>query len=56
MGVEALLRWKHPVYGTRYPPLVIKLAEEGGFLMDLEESVVTRVLEERPAVLVDEKK
>ncbi len=45
-GVEALLRWEHPVYGVIYPPLTIKLAEEGGFLPDLEEDIMLRVLEE----------
>ena len=51
IGVEALLRWKHPIHGLLYPPLVIKLAEEGGFLATLEEAVLTRALEDRPAVL-----
>lgn len=27
-GVEALLRWNHPIYGFIYPPLIIALAEE----------------------------
>lgn len=31
VAVEALLRWDHPVGGLLYPPLVIALAEEGGF-------------------------
>lgn len=51
IGVEALLRWRHPIFGNLYPPLVIKLAEEGGFLASLEEAVVKQVLEDRPAVL-----
>ena len=51
IGVEALLRTKHPIYGNLYPPLVIKLAEEGGFLPTLEEAVVRKVLEDRPTVL-----
>lgn len=51
VGVEALLRWKHPAYGMLYPPLVVKLAEEGGFLPDLEEVVLTQALADRPAVL-----
>ncbi len=51
IGVEALLRWRHETYGVIYPPLIIKLAEEGGFLADLEEAIWTRALEERPAVL-----
>ncbi len=51
LGVEALLRWKHPLYGMLYPPLVIKLAEEGGFLPDLEEAVLAKAVDDRPAVL-----
>ncbi len=50
IGVESLLRWKHPVFGILYPPLVIKLAEEGGFLASFEEAVVKQVLEDRPLV------
>lgn len=51
IGVEALLRWKHPVYGMLYPPLVIKLAEEGGFLAGLEEAILTRAIADREKVL-----
>ena len=51
VGVEALLRWVHPVHGALYPPLVIKLAEEIGMLAELEEDVLIRALEDRPAVL-----
>jgi len=51
IGVEALLRWRHPIHGILYSPLVVKLAEEGGFLAELEEAVFLRALEERPAVL-----
>jgi EAL domain-containing protein (putative c-di-GMP-specific phosphodiesterase class I) len=50
IGVEALLRWNHPVFGMLYPPLVIKLAEDGGFLAELEEAIVRRVLDEADAV------
>ena len=50
VGVEALLRWKHPVYGPLYPPLAIKLAEDGGFLPELEEAVLRRALSDRPAI------
>jgi EAL domain-containing protein (putative c-di-GMP-specific phosphodiesterase class I) len=50
VGVEALLRWEHPVHGMLYPPLVIKLAEEGGFLPELEEMVLARSLSERTMV------
>ncbi len=51
IGVEALLRWKHPVYGMLYPPLVFKMAEEGGFLGAMEEAVWTRALDDRPIIL-----
>ena len=51
VGAEALLRWKHPVYGLLYPPIVVKLAKEGGFLPDLEEAVLTCALKDRPALL-----
>ena len=51
IGVEALLCWRHPVYGVLYPPLVFKLAEEGGFLGVMEEAVWSRALDGRPQVL-----
>ena len=51
MGVEALLRYEHPIIGIMYPPLVIKLAEDGGFLPELEEKILTKALEDRPLVL-----
>lgn len=51
IGVEALLRFNHPVIGILYPPLVIKLAEEGGFLEELEKKVLLKALEDRPSVL-----
>lgn len=44
IGVEALLRWIHPVYGGIYPPLIIKLAGESGILLELEESVFESVI------------
>ena len=51
MGVEALLRMKHPIYGMLYPPIVVKLAEEGGFLPELEETVLTKAMADREKVL-----
>lgn len=44
IGAEALLRWKHPVYGWIYPPLIIKLARENGSLLQLEMDVFRQVL------------
>lgn len=51
LGVEALLRWKHPVHGMLYPPLVLQLADEGGFLPELEEMVLRRALSQRERML-----
>ena len=50
VGAEALLRWMHPVHGSLYPPLVVKLAEDGGFLPELEEAVLTRAIGDLPKV------
>lgn len=47
VGAEALLRWNHPAYGMLYPPLVVKLAKEGGFLPALEEAVLQCALNDR---------
>lgn len=44
IGTEALFRWKHPVYGMLYPPLVIQIAEEDGTLLELEESIFLSVI------------
>lgn len=51
IGVEALLRYRHPLHGVLYPPMVIRLAEEGGFLTELEEAVIRQVLADRDRVL-----
>lgn len=36
MGVEGLLRWKHPACGYLYPPLILYLAYEDEYLHELE--------------------
>ena len=51
VGVEALMRWKHPYHGYLYPPLVVKLAGECGLLPELEEKVLRKVLDNRPQIL-----
>ena len=43
-GTEALLRWQHPAFGRIYPPLVIKLADEKGMLLELEKGIVEKVV------------
>lgn len=35
VGVEALLRWSHKIYGRVPPPLAISVAEEAGLIHDL---------------------
>ncbi len=50
VGAESLLRWINPVYGFMYPPLLIKLAQDGGFLPELEEEIMLRVLDEEEKV------
>lgn len=42
-GVEALLRWKHPVTGFIAPPVILALANEGGFLSELSSYLLNRV-------------
>lgn len=39
LGAEALLRWKHPLYGYIYPPFIMYLAKEGGILEELERRI-----------------
>jgi len=43
IGAEALLRWEHPTFGMMYPPLVIKLADEFGILLELEKYIFESV-------------
>lgn len=42
IGVEALLRWKHPILGMIYPPLIIKLAEEEKILVTAEKAIIEK--------------
>ena len=46
IGVEALLRWKHPLYGMVYPPLVVQIAEETENLLRLEENIFRTVYDD----------
>lgn len=51
IGAEALLRWKHPLYGMVYPPMIIKLAEETGQLECLEKAVYRTVIKDMDQLL-----
>lgn len=50
IGGEALLRYKHPVFGMLYPPLVIKIAEEAEIKDDLEKFVIRKALEDADTI------
>jgi diguanylate cyclase (GGDEF)-like protein len=45
-GVEALLRWRHPVRGTVYPDDFIPLAEQSYLMRQLTEYVIDAALEQ----------
>lgn len=50
-GAEGLLRWKHPIGGYIYPPLVIALALQEGILPQLEEEVIDLAGQALPEIL-----
>lgn len=48
-GVEALLRWRHPLYGRIPPPLTVALAEDAGSIDRLGLYVLTEACVQRAA-------
>ena len=44
IGVEALLRWRHPLYGSMPPAEFIPIAENAGLLPDIGEWVLNRAM------------
>ena len=47
VGVEALLRWRHPVFGSVRPDEAIALAEQTGLMPDITEYVLRTALDQR---------
>lgn len=45
-GIEALLRWNHPVTGYIAPPVIFALAYEGGFLNELSNYLLNRACQD----------
>lgn len=43
VGAEALLRWKHPVYGEIPPIIVLRVCAEYGYLTDISQWVIESV-------------
>jgi diguanylate cyclase (GGDEF)-like protein/PAS domain S-box-containing protein len=43
-GIEALIRWQHPVMGLLLPERFISLAEESNFILELDQWVMTTAM------------
>ena len=50
IGVEALLRWNHKIFGFIYPPLIIKIAQETGLIHALEKLIFKTVIDDIPQI------
>lgn len=46
LGIEALLRWNHPFIGLLLPKSFIQVAEETGFIIQLEKWVLKKALKD----------
>src|SRR5690606_28784558 len=50
IGIEGLLRWRHPDRGLLYPGDFIAVAEDSGLMLDLGEFVLDTALQEFAAL------
>lgn len=48
-GVEALLRWDHPIYGPVAPPIIVALAEDTNLIDRLGKFVLLEACKQRAA-------
>ncbi|MBM7661554.1 diguanylate cyclase (GGDEF)-like protein [Bacillus mesophilus] len=46
VGLEALIRWEHPIYGSISPGEFIPIAEETGFIIQIGEWVIKQVCQD----------
>jgi len=49
-GLEALLRWEHPIYGPVPPPVTVQLAEELDLIAELGQAVLLQAVQQRKAL------
>ena len=53
LGIEALARWNHPIRGFVSPDLFVSVAEQGGFVRNLDRWVLRRAAADLSELRVD---